>query len=129
MWYFRVLFHMSIVNAYFELWGPFQENNKVFILIVVWFFLIPVYLFIHSFFFKSRSTRTYIHVYVCGYVWVLVCLSHLIYWPFKPTVGILTYLSASDFFFRVYHIHVVCMVPWCAASVCSLPEWVGVSFL
>ena len=48
---------------------------------------------------KERSTRTYIHVYMFGYVWVLVCLSHLIYWSFKPTVGVLMYFSASNFFF------------------------------
>ena len=45
---------------------------------------------------RERSLHAYIHVYVSGYVWVLVCLSHLIYWSFKSTVGVLTYLSVSD---------------------------------
>ena len=61
-------------------------------------------------------------VHVCGYVWVLVCLSHLIYWSFKPTVGVLMYLSASDIFFHVYRIRVICG-HLCVASECRLLYW------
>ena len=78
---------------------------------------------------RERSTCTYIHVYVWGYVSVLVCLSPLIYWSFNLTVGVLTYLSVSDFFFHMRCIHVICVCLY-AASLFFLTKkfWVLILF-
>ena len=61
-------------------------------------YALPLSLEWHVWWGRESIYNTYIHVYECGYVWVLVCVSNLLYWSFKPTVGVLMYLSAYDFF-------------------------------
>ena len=83
---------------------------------------------------SMRSTRTDIHVYVCGYG-RLVCLSHLIYWLFKPTVGMLMYLRAPDFFFLVRRIRFVSVCLYVTSPVLTkkfqvllLFEWIKIRY-
>ena len=60
----------------------------------------------YSFWYLKKSEKsTYPNVQVCV---SSVCISHLIYGSFKPTFSVLVYLSASDFFFCVCRLRVVC---------------------
>ena len=58
----------------------------------------------------------HIHVHMFEYVWVPVCIGHLIYWSFKPIVGVLVYLSASSTCVVFVSFVVACVLLLCAAS-------------
>ena len=62
MGYFRVLFHMNMLNTYFGLCGPFQETTNVclFVCFYLKFFLILFFFFFHIY-------KYILCVFVCIY--------------------------------------------------------------